>query len=161
MEDFNAYLSSGEKRGGRSVSSGRKMFQSFIQVDGLKDLGFKGPQFTWRRGTTFERLDTAIGNFDWLRNFPDILVFHLPRLKSDHKSLLLSKDSSMVNRPSRPFRFLAYWVQHPSFRNFVRENWNCGQEISTCVGNLSVELQKWNKEVYGPSPSYWENPSRA
>ncbi|KAA3466592.1 reverse transcriptase [Gossypium australe] len=47
--DFKSILSPNEKRGGRLTSIGCKIFQNFIFHNGLWDLEFKGPQFTWRR----------------------------------------------------------------------------------------------------------------
>ncbi|MBA0632964.1 hypothetical protein Godav_001624 [Gossypium davidsonii] len=60
--------------------------QTFID---LNDLGFCGPSFTSLRGGIHERLDRAIGNNVWLTAFPHSLVTHLPRIKSDHRPLLL------------------------------------------------------------------------
>lgn len=78
-------------------------------------LGFKGPQFTWRRGVTFERLDRAIGNGVWCRVFPKVIVFHLPRLKPDQRHILLSLNSPKNVQVVWPFQFLAPWVSHLSF----------------------------------------------
>ncbi|MBA0603281.1 hypothetical protein Gorai_003432, partial [Gossypium raimondii] len=50
---------------------------------------FRGPSFTWLRGGIHERLDRAIGNNVWLTAFPQSLVTYLPRIKSDHRPLLL------------------------------------------------------------------------
>ncbi|MBA0631962.1 hypothetical protein Godav_000786 [Gossypium davidsonii] len=58
-------------------------------------------------GGIFERLDRVIGNFAWGNGFPHYSVTHLPRLKSDHRPLLLSLRPN-VNMPrGHPFRFLA------------------------------------------------------
>ncbi|MBA0661829.1 hypothetical protein Goklo_006070 [Gossypium klotzschianum] len=56
----------------------------------LRDLRFKGPQVTWRRGVIFKRLDKAIGNSVWCRTFPEATIFHL---KLDHMPILLSSNS--------------------------------------------------------------------
>ena len=61
--DFNAVLTSQERRGGRSSQcKGNKSFISFVESHSLVDLGFSGPQFTWRRGTLFARLDRALAS---------------------------------------------------------------------------------------------------
>lgn len=77
--EFNSFLSSDEKREGRPTVSSCKLFQNFIQGNGLRDLGFKGSKFTWRRGVVFERLDRAIRTCEWFCSFPDTILFHLPQ----------------------------------------------------------------------------------
>lgn len=49
--DFNELLSNSEKRGGcpARVSSSRG-FSHFLESNGLVDLGFDGPMFTWCNG---------------------------------------------------------------------------------------------------------------
>ncbi|TYH79478.1 hypothetical protein ES332_D03G067200v1 [Gossypium tomentosum] len=121
--DFNAFLSPDEKRGGRPAIFGCKLFQDFIQLNALRDLGFKGPQFTWRRGSIFERLGRAIDNFEWFWLFLAIVVYYLTRLKSNHRPLLTSKESTIMPRSIGPFRFLSSWVSHPSFNLLIQERW--------------------------------------
>lgn len=127
--DFNFILSSDENRGGQPVSMGCKLFQSFIHQNDLRNLIFKGPQFTWRRGVIFERLDRAVGNKDSCKYFLKATVFHLPCLRSDHRPILISVNSPERIYRSRPFRLLASWVQHPSLNNFIRiignMDWTC------------------------------------
>lgn len=56
--DFNAILTSDEKNeGSRLVGKGCKLLYGFLFCNGLKDLGFKGPNFMWSRGHLFKRLD--------------------------------------------------------------------------------------------------------
>lgn len=55
----------------------------------LHDLGFRSSSFTWHRGRLFECLDRVISNDAWFSFFPNCLVTYLPRLKFDHKPLLL------------------------------------------------------------------------
>ncbi|KAA3461751.1 calmodulin-binding transcription activator 3-like isoform X1 [Gossypium australe] len=53
--NFNAILSPTEKRG--DLSNGRRCphFDDFVDMAELKDLGFRGPPFTWHRGGLFDR----------------------------------------------------------------------------------------------------------
>ncbi|XP_040943158.1 uncharacterized protein [Gossypium hirsutum] len=59
--DFNAILSSDEKKGGLSNGKRCPRFGNFVDLSNLHDLGFKGPPFTCYRGHLFERLDHALG----------------------------------------------------------------------------------------------------
>ncbi|KAJ8763767.1 hypothetical protein K2173_003549 [Erythroxylum novogranatense] len=51
MGDFNSLLSSSERRGGSVNRSGIcKPFQEWFTNSNLIDIGYKGPDFTWKRG---------------------------------------------------------------------------------------------------------------
>ena len=93
--DFNCITDQGEKTGGSKVfKSKNKRFRTFIQRSGLIDLGHTGPAFTWannqlERKLILERLDRGLATSDWLLNFPNSKLFHLPNYQSDHLPLLL------------------------------------------------------------------------
>ncbi|MBA0596662.1 hypothetical protein Gorai_013472, partial [Gossypium raimondii] len=71
----------------------------------------------------FERLDRAIGNYAWLASFLNYSVTHLPRLKSDHKPLLVSLRPQIHSPLGRSFCFLAR-----------RSQWNClGESVCSWV----------------------------
>ncbi|KAH1108511.1 hypothetical protein J1N35_012279 [Gossypium stocksii] len=61
----------------------------------VQDLGFCGPSFTWQRGATSVRLDRALANDEWMLTFPQCLVHHLIRIKSNHRPLLLSTNHNL------------------------------------------------------------------
>lgn len=69
----------------------------------------------------FERLDKAICNDAWSLS-PLSKVLHLPKLKSDHRPLLLLLMPNVQSFSRRPFRFLAGWIEHLRFSKFVKEN---------------------------------------
>lgn len=87
----------------------------------LNDLGFRGSPFTWYRGGIFERLDRAIENDSWVESFPNCSITHFSILKSDHKPLLMSLRPSLQSLRRCPFWFLAGWVEHPKFSDFVKD----------------------------------------
>ncbi|XP_038971770.1 uncharacterized protein LOC120104539 [Phoenix dactylifera] len=71
--DFNCILSQDEKRGGTAFTDrvDRREFRDFVSRNGLVDLGFSGPQFTWcnnQQGNArvWERLDRAFASPDWI-----------------------------------------------------------------------------------------------
>ncbi|KAL1175985.1 hypothetical protein V6Z11_A04G127600, partial [Gossypium hirsutum] len=47
----------------------------------------------------------------------------------------------------KPFRFLAGWVEHPNFGNFVKDKWAYSGDISLSM--FTRDLKNWNKTVYG------------
>ncbi|MBA0699332.1 hypothetical protein Goari_000980, partial [Gossypium aridum] len=92
---FNTILSSSEKSGGLFKGRRCPYFSDFVDSVELHDLGFRGPPFIWHRGSLFERLNRALGNNAWIYNFPNCMVSHLPKIKSDHRSLLLVLNPSI------------------------------------------------------------------
>lgn len=88
--DFNAILASNEKLGGSSPSKRFSHFGDFVESSDLHDLGFTGSYFTWHRGNLFEKVDRALGNEAWTNTYPNSMVMHLPKIKSDHKPFLLN-----------------------------------------------------------------------
>ncbi|KAL1127560.1 hypothetical protein V6Z11_A13G186900 [Gossypium hirsutum] len=119
IEDFNAILSSSKKLGGMSKGRRCPLFGDFVGKTELHDLGYREPPFTWHRGLLFERLDRALGNNAWVQRFPNSLVTHLPKIKFDHRPLLLSLNLKIILPRGRPF------------------------------SNLSRNFKDWNKTVYG------------
>lgn len=91
---FNQVLSATEKAGGNPVNRRNILaMQQMVSTCSLIDLGFSGSPFTWsnmRVGTSCikERLDMGLCNQQFLHRFPDTLVLHLPRVRSDHHPYL-------------------------------------------------------------------------
>ncbi|XP_038979184.1 uncharacterized protein LOC120109519 [Phoenix dactylifera] len=126
--DFNCIDSPKDKRGGKVFSNNIEVreFQDFIQSNGLADLGFTGPHFTWcnnRLGMArvWERIDRVYAMPGWLQRFPDFLVRHLPRIASDHCPVLVSTPYTFPVHC--PFRFEKVWLSYPRSWEVVREAW--------------------------------------
>ncbi|KAH1096848.1 hypothetical protein J1N35_013769 [Gossypium stocksii] len=149
INNFNVILASAEKFG--SLSKGRRCphFGDFVDSAELYDLGFKGPPFTWHKGSLSEHLDRALGNEAWIRNFPNCRITHLPKIKSDHRLLLLSLNPNISLPRGRPFRFLAGWFEHPNFDSFFKDNWECSGNFTVSLSKFTQKLKEWNKKVYG------------
>ncbi|MBA0548204.1 hypothetical protein Golob_019314, partial [Gossypium lobatum] len=58
--DFNAILSSDDKKGSHVKGRRCQFFGEFMDKAQLHDLGFQGPLFTWHRVNLSERLDRAV-----------------------------------------------------------------------------------------------------
>lgn len=102
----------------------------------VHDLGLKGFPFTWHRGTLFECLDRALGNDAWINFFPNFMLSHLPRIKSDHKPILLVQRPSLSLPKGRPFWFLANWLEYPSFQEFLVDNWSFDGDMTSSLTHL-------------------------
>ncbi|KAH1055900.1 hypothetical protein J1N35_033965 [Gossypium stocksii] len=124
------------------------LFNDFIEIANLQDLGFKRPNFRWHREDLYEGLDRAIGNDTWLRTFSYNFVAHLSRIKSDHRQLLLCLKLDVNFPKGCPFRFLAGWVEHPSFQNFFKERWCLKCNIVEALNIFTRNIKEWNNSVY-------------
>ncbi|XP_059288975.1 uncharacterized protein LOC132042454 [Lycium ferocissimum] len=118
-----------------------------------------GSPFTWWNGRAandciFKRLDRMLHNElfqDW---FGNLEVEHLSRTGSDHAPLLLTCGDQVQNY-FKPFRFLKFWVEHESFLDLVRQQWE--EELSEDVflsfklklKKVKIALSKWSKETFG------------
>lgn len=148
--DLNVTSSANERRGSPSHRCrGDPDFQNFLRLSCLHDLGFVGPQFTWQRGPLRARLDRALCNDTWLMTWPATQVLHLPRIKSDHRPLLIKLPISPDRRPPPPFKFLASWLLHPEFQSLVQRDWLADGCVADNLATLSSSLQHWDKQVFG------------
>ncbi|WCJ20690.1 hypothetical protein M5689_002908 [Euphorbia peplus] len=150
-EDFNAILSSDDRRGGSDRRIGWcPLFLDFLNSTSLHDLGFTGPRFTWKRGLLMQRLDRVLGNADLLQKFSYTLVSHFQRISSDHRPLLINVKSSPPGpRGGKIFRFLKARKHHPWYEQFVNHVWDPGLNLEDNVKNITVLFQKWNKDIFG------------
>ncbi|XP_061348942.1 uncharacterized protein LOC133294302 [Gastrolobium bilobum] len=125
MGDFNSILSCSEKIGGKEICwSSMSELQQCLFGCNVSDLGFKGPDFTWKRGRLQERLDRACANEEWNLAWPNRFVSHLPFFDSDHRAILVANgDEARPRDYSRSFRFLAAWLTVPEFGNLVKDSW--------------------------------------
>ncbi|XP_016675190.1 uncharacterized protein [Gossypium hirsutum] len=147
--DFNAILSPNDKKGGHIRGHRCQFFGAVMDKANLHDLGFQGLPFRWHRGMLSERLDRVVSKGSWLDIFPGCVVTHLPRIKSDHRPLLLNLYSEVRNAPNRPFWFLASWLKHHNFSNYVKENWSFNGNMINVITGFIDRLKNWNKCVYG------------
>ncbi|XP_028768574.1 uncharacterized protein LOC114726176 [Neltuma alba] len=144
--DFNATLFSSERHtvapNGCSVD---RDFCNWYESSSLTDIGFVGPYFTWKRGSTEALLDRYLANEAWCRLFPNARVSHLPFYKSDHRPILLQLKQH-DDHPCRPFRFLAPWVLHGDFHKFVQDNWQEDVEWNHNMRQFAQACSSWNKQ---------------
>ncbi|KAI9110154.1 hypothetical protein K1719_019195 [Acacia pycnantha] len=81
--------------------------------------------------------------------FPNASVTHLPFFKSDHRPLLLRLNPDLAsNKPNRPFRFIAAWVLHEKFDEFVRHSWLQDTSWVQNISQFTDAYSIWNKEVF-------------
>ncbi|CAN0927561.1 Putative ribonuclease H protein At1g65750 [Linum grandiflorum] len=148
--DFNAMKSSADKRGGAAFSI--RKHQPFLDCCAdcdLNDLNFSGPRFTWYHGTKRHRIDRAMCNTSWIQAFPESKEVHLPRMKSDHRPILITSHDRPPSTGPKPFRFMAGWLQHKDFLPFLARQWDSLSPLPHQLAVFTPQLKHWNKTVFG------------
>lgn len=136
--NFNEIVKSSEKYGGLEINNRRSdKFIQCLNYCNLVDLGYTGSRFTWSNNRQLshcilERLDRCLTNYDWLNQFPEASVQHLPRTHSGHSPLLLN-----LNKLKAPneffFHFETIWITHPLFNFIITLNWTPNKPILTAI----------------------------
>lgn len=153
--DFNDVLCSAEKWGVRDVCKSRiDDFNHVVNSCGLLDLGYSGPKFTWvnkrdNGSLVMERLDRFLANAEWLSIFPESVVSHLPRTKSDHNPILLNTIPNHQIFGRRPFRCESVWLNHSDFIQLSKNIWSSSSSSSQALESLKSEALIWNKTCFG------------
>ncbi|KAH9716124.1 reverse transcriptase domain-containing protein [Citrus sinensis] len=149
--DFNSILFPGEKMGGSVTTSGIcKQFSDWFHNNGIHDLQFKGPRFTWSRGSLSKRLDRVICNKAWFSKYLNASILHLPKVESDHRPVLVRFDqTARKSKNPKPFRFMAAWLTDSRFSNFMENNWNTDVSYYQAASKFTELVQQWNKETFG------------
>ncbi|KAJ0960519.1 hypothetical protein J5N97_001609 [Dioscorea zingiberensis] len=162
LGDFNAILTNEEHRGGRFdyYNPKSKLFNEFINVNHLFDLGYIGSPFTWCNNQLglarrWARLDRFLANNDWVSKFDSYFNKHLPRTASDHSPLLLTATSGSQHK-HRVFRFDNYWFEYNACHMNVSRAWtslttaNPMQAVSHFISKTKFYLNKWRTKELTP-----------
>ncbi|KAL3498407.1 hypothetical protein ACH5RR_041139 [Cinchona calisaya] len=97
----------------------------------------------------------AFCNLDWRTLYPEALVTHLSRVKSDHRPILVQFNLGKPSSPSKPFRLEFFWISHTSFKDLLLQAWRGPPTtLDKVVLNFSVAVKIWSHEVMKPSITY-------
>ena len=134
MGDFNAVRHTSEKLGGDlSWTSSKDALNACCYTAEIEDLKYSGHRFTWANknpNTPITRkLDRALINSAWQSVFPNSDADFKPPDVSDHCPILIRLGTSMQNL-NRPFKFLNFLADHPSFEDIVYQTWHTTVEGS-------------------------------
>ncbi|KAJ8448033.1 hypothetical protein Cgig2_028909 [Carnegiea gigantea] len=95
LGDFNETRSMSERKNcSDNLQQRCSNFDNWINNNGLIDLGFSGPEFTWCRGIKpehrkYARLDRGLCNLQWRLRFEEASIRHLLQNQSDHCPTLI------------------------------------------------------------------------
>ncbi|KAL0287183.1 UNVERIFIED_CONTAM: hypothetical protein Scaly_2773000 [Sesamum calycinum] len=120
----------------------------------LMDAGFEGDPYTWTNKRVWKRLDRVLYSKEWTDTYNSTRVQHLPRRLSDHHPLFITAAKTENRKPSS-FRFQNMWLNHHSFFDTVRQEWNLPIEgygmykLQQKIYRTKELLKRWNREVFG------------
>ncbi|GKV15133.1 hypothetical protein SLEP1_g25935 [Rubroshorea leprosula] len=166
LGDFNEILRQSKKEGGNPRPS-RQMdaFAEAINYCAFKELGFKGPRFTFMRkihgDLIKERLDRVLMNSEWLDMFLGAFSHHLLALRSDHAPILVMADTKIGrcrNPPAKLFRFENFWIKDPECEEKIKEGWKAGRgnmnmsQVLSKIASCGSLLTEWSQAKFGNIP---------
>jgi hypothetical protein len=151
--DFNDLLSQEDKVGDHPhpnwLCSG---FRNVVNDCDLTDIQLEGHRFTWIKSrsspnATQERLDRAMVSSDWLALFPEVKLFNLLALHSDHSPILLQTNPLRRVRYSYSFKFENLWLKEDDVGEVVEMAWHKDPyaEVTEKVESCADELQRWGR----------------
>lgn len=147
--DFNSIVSSSEKWGAYdALSNPNRAFRTWINSNGLLDLGHHRPAYTWsnkRQGKAciLERLDRVLVTMDWSLIFSEAAVFHLPRFQSDHLPILLRTKPKLIKRKPN-FRCEDWWSHRPGFKELcAKATYEGGEDWENTRNSFKHEIRNW------------------
>ena len=136
--------------GSVTISGICKHFSDCFHNNGIHDLQFKGPRFTWSRGSLSKRLDRVVCNKVWFSKYQNASVLHLPKVELNHHPVLIRFDQyARKSKNPKSFRFMAAWLTNSRFGNFMENNWNNDVSYYQAASKFSEQVQQWNKDTFG------------
>ncbi|XP_026379630.1 uncharacterized protein LOC113274464 [Papaver somniferum] len=152
--DLNIHLN--KQHASTSTNSLDNWVCNVVDSVGLMDMGYVGTKYTWSNKTNGKgykraRIDYALHNSSWVRDYPNSKVLHLPFLGSDHCPLLLITDS-FVPRQSKGWKFFRCWLQDSTCVDLILNTWTStpiNMELNAKLGTMRKQLSKWNKHHFG------------
>eukprot|EP00253_Pinus_taeda_P031502 PITA_31502 len=160
--DFNMITRMEEKIGGKShMEPEVHHFKDFIVNASLIDMPFCNGTYTWsnRRGGTSEiasKLDRFLISDNAFHLGGDLTAEILAYSGSDHWPIAL-----LWQRPGdktkKPFRFEAFWLTHPTFKDFIKNTWasfippegSKMYQLQQKLRFLKGNIKRWNRETFG------------
>ncbi|XP_061346756.1 uncharacterized protein LOC133292365 [Gastrolobium bilobum] len=109
---------------------------------------WKGPKFSYLEHV-YKRLDRAVTNAQWRMSLDEAVVHAIPCLYSDHCPLILNLVKESTVWENHPFRLFPPWLEHPTFKQVLAQNWKEEKKTDLNLAELSPKLREWNSNTFG------------
>ena len=153
--DFNDILSNGEKWGGRQRPEWSFAdFRGLVTGNELVDIEYEGKPWTWcshwEGQEIKQRLDRALGNKEWTKQFETAKCIHIEKEASDH-SLIMLDTMPRRRKGGRRFHFDKKWAQSQHIQDLISREWEKPQQgskmfsLTRKVNSCKMRLIEWSK----------------
>ncbi|XP_070039252.1 uncharacterized protein [Nicotiana tomentosiformis] len=131
MGDYNAIRSGEDRPIGNLVQELEvRDFNSFIDDNALVEMRTNGRNFTWTNGHTYNTIDRALVNAEWMLKMLYLEVWVMDPGCSEHSPLNVSFEDNEEKFP-KPFKFLNHLAEHKDFLALVSGAWQGSNEDNT------------------------------
>jgi exonuclease III len=158
--DFNLIYKAEDKNNSRLNRRLMGKFKVALDDLELRELPLHGRKFTWssshnsQNGVTMTRIDRMFCSTAWEEMFPTAHLQAWASTISDHCPLILQGETERFK--FKGFRFEAYWLGLPGFKDVVKEDWDKPLQAIDSTQRLHIKLsrtakafKKWEKMSIG------------
>lgn len=111
--------------------------RDFLLDIGVEDLRFQGNSHTWTNkrpeSPITKKLDRALVNAQWFRNFPNSSATFLPHDFSDHSPCIVNLACPLPSSGTKSFKFFNHLTSLPNFLSSTKAAW-------TLTGSKAFDL---------------------
>ncbi|KAG2310278.1 hypothetical protein Bca52824_021835 [Brassica carinata] len=112
---------------------------------GIEDLRYQGNSHTWTNkrpeNPVTKKLDRAMVNSHWIRNFPNSIAFFLPHEFSDHSPCVVNLVCPLPSSGTKPFKFFNHLTSHPDFLSSTEVAWTLAGSTASDLASLGFKLK--------------------
>jgi hypothetical protein len=148
--DFNIIRKTNEKNKPCVLPRWSHIFNSIIDVNGLKEIKLIGRQYTWANNLpdpTYEKLDRVLVTSEWDRGNPLVVVTGMTRDISDHVPLILKCGPPPQHCNS--FRYENCWVEREGFAEIVTNCWTRGSYHVHDIDKWQEKMRRLRRPLKG------------
>ena len=155
--DFNVIRFPSERSTGGHLTWAMRDFSTFIDSGNLIDPPLEGARFTWsshEADPVLSRIDQFLYSVKWEDHFQGVHQVILPKITSDHFSILLRVGEVYSGR--RLLKFENMWLEVDGFCDLVNSFWNdvnvTGPSsfiLAKKLSALKAKLKELNRDVFG------------
>lgn len=144
--DLNEILHTYERKGQTRVTRGMRDLKHWVESLRIVDFPLNERKYTWKRGTSRNKIDRIMCDPIWLVEYPTIHLKGVSNMLPDHIALIFE----VQNRGYKPFRTINLQLKDKRFHELIQHELNA---LSTKPLNQKLKLldpiRRWNRDCFG------------